>query len=77
MKAKNELSNRTEVRTPVRVFRVGMVCPECGNGRMLLSSGAVLVTWPAQYTHKCNSCGYMTTYTKTYPYVEYEDAIYD
>lgn len=31
-----------------------------------------LSTYPIQYPHKCDRCGYIQNYTKNYPYEVYE-----
>lgn len=61
-----------EIRTFVKPVKVEMSCPRCGSGRML-PGDTVLTTYPLQYPHECNSCGYTETYRKIYPYIEYEE----
>ena len=32
----------------------------------------VLATYPIQYSHQCDKCGYIQNYIKKYPYETYE-----
>lgn len=47
---------------------VEMICDKCSKGKMIPYGNAVLSTYPAQYPHKCENCGYMNNYPMRYPY---------
>lgn len=59
-----------ESRTEVKVVEIDYNCPQCTVGKMR-PTGIVLTSYPAQYPHKCNECGYNENFYKTYPFVEY------
>lgn len=59
-----------EERNEVKVYKVKMICENCGNGYMN-PTGVCLTSYPAQYPHKCEECG-AVNYRKIYPYVIYE-----
>ena len=61
-----------EIRHEVRTFLVDMVCESCGVGYMRPVGNIALSTYPIQYPHKCDKCGYTQNYTKNYPYEVYE-----
>lgn len=61
-----------EVKRELRAFCVDMVCDQCGDGLMIHSDDLVMPTYPPQYKHTCNKCGYTTTYSSIYPRVYYE-----
>jgi DNA-directed RNA polymerase subunit M/transcription elongation factor TFIIS len=44
-------------------------CDECGEE--LVFTGDVLLTDPAKYVHKCNKCGNIEWFSKSYPCIEY------
>ena len=44
-------------------------CDKCKKGDMERTNPCItLLTYPAQYTHKCTNCGCVENYTKSYPY---------
>lgn len=44
-------------------------CDKCKKGYMEQTNPYItLTTYPSQYPHKCNKCGYTKNYTKAYPY---------
>ncbi len=46
-------------------------CDQCKEGYMEeMDSKITLLTYPPQYPHKCNKCGYTQNYIKAYPYSE-------
>ena len=59
-----------ELRHKCEVYRVDMKCPYCDKGYMK-PTGVVLSTFPEQYPHVCDVCGYCETYYTTYPFNEY------
>ena len=61
-----------EIRHEVRTFLVDMVCENCSEGYMRPVGNIALSTYPIQYPHKCEKCGYTQNYTKNYPYEVYE-----
>lgn len=61
-------------KTKVVTFRVEKICPKCRKGTMKITSGIALLTYPAQYPHKCSNCDYYMHYSGVqYPYIEYKD----
>lgn len=60
------------VEEKVQPKRIDMICPQCGHGRMR-SDGTVLTSYPAQYPHECNACGFIETYYVSYPYIVWEE----
>ena len=60
------------VETEVTTVRVEKLCPECKSGKMEMSNGGVLTSYPAQYPHQCTECGYSQYYSGViYPCIEY------
>ena len=47
-----------------------MYCDKCGIGEMK-PTGIIFTSFPEQYQHVCDECGYVETYYKKYPYIEY------
>ena len=46
-------------------------CDQCREGYMEEEDSKItLLTYPPQYPHKCNKCGYIQNYIKAYPYSE-------
>ena len=45
-----------------------MVCDRCGKGKMKPYGNIIITTFPEQYPHKCDSCGYEENYHIRYPY---------
>lgn len=60
----------TEIRTRLIPVRVEKAC-KCVVGRMR-HTGQSLLVQPPQHGHECNSCGARETFTRTYPYIDYE-----
>ena len=62
-----------EEKTIVKTFQVDFACPKCING-YLRPTGKTFLTAPLKYEHICNNanCSYTETFTKTYPYIDYE-----
>jgi hypothetical protein len=62
-----------EKEIPVRVVKIVYQCPACMTGHMI-STGAVLTTYPAQYPHICDYCGAPETFVgEQYPKIEYRE----
>lgn len=62
-----------EIEEEVKTLQVSRICPKCCKGRMMFAGGGVLMTYPAQYPHKCDKCGHDEYYSGTmYPYTKYE-----
>lgn len=63
-------------RVPAKVFLEYRNCT-CG-GRMIYQESFVRpATWPAQFTHKCNSCGKVESYMDKYPKTVMEEDAHD
>ena len=64
-----------EKRVEVKTYMVYKICPECEDGKMLYEDGigSILLTYPAQFLHRCDKCGYELTYLDRYPKIEYEE----
>jgi len=61
------------VELKVRTFKVIKICNRCHEGEMYLYDNNVcLTTYPAQYQHECNNCGYKESYFTSYPRIENE-----
>ena len=60
-----------EVVAETKVLTVHMKCDQCGEGFMVMDGDIVLTTYPAQYPHKCNKCGYRKTFDRMYPFHKY------
>jgi hypothetical protein len=59
-------------RVEMKVFTVKWICDECGQGEMV-PTGIELMSYPAQYPHKCNRCGHGETARGVkYPQTYYE-----
>lgn len=63
------------VSVPVKVYRSYLKCPKCEYGNMLYDNrGCIdLAVYPPVYFHKCDKCGYYSTYTQKYPFIKFED----
>ena len=61
-----------EAKKEVKVFKVVMMCPKCGEAEMEYT-GITFSTSPLKNQHLCPMCGYKESYTKTYPSIEYEE----
>jgi ribosomal protein L37E len=62
----------SEIRLEVKNYVVDMLCDRCGEGYMRPEGNIVLTTYPLQYPHKCNRCGYTRSFIKKYPYLNNE-----
>lgn len=62
----------SEVKYQVKTFLIDMKCDKCGEGYMRPVGNVVLTSYPLQYPHECDVCGFRENYTKTYPYETYE-----
>jgi hypothetical protein len=60
-----------EIKTEVKTYRVEMQCDRCKEGKMVPTRQVYLCS-PPKYPHKCNSCEFLATYSKNYPYVSHE-----
>lgn len=56
-----------EVGQEVKIIMVYQRCDKCGEGYME-TNGNVLLSYPPQFPHICNNCGYREKYHKKYPY---------
>lgn len=61
------MEKRTELK--VRIFRIEMMCDKCNEGQMK-PTGMVYETYPPQYPHKCDKCGYENTFDEVYPRID-------
>ena len=59
-----------ETKMQINTRMVEYKCDKCGEGKMI-PTGIVLLTYPGQYEHKCNNCGFIMNFFAKYPYVEY------
>lgn len=59
-----------EVMIPVKVYKVEMPCPVCRRGFMKELQTGSLAVFPPRYSHECEYCGHIETYSKTYPYMK-------
>ena len=60
-----------ELVQEAKVLLVHMQCEECNEGFMEedeTDMNVILATYPPQYPHKCNKCGYVENYFKCYPH---------
>lgn len=53
-------------------YKVKAKCEKCGEGYMQ-SRGEALLSYPPQYIHKCNKCGYEAYYREIYPKIIHEE----
>lgn len=60
-----------EVENEVKTIIIRMQCDKCGKGFMEPYGGAVLMSNPPLYPHKCSCCGHTENYTVQYPYTKY------
>ena len=60
-----------EIKTKVNTIKVQQKCPTCKQG-FLISNGNVLPSNPSIFYHECNQCKNSFTFSKAYPYFEYE-----
>lgn len=63
-------------RVPAKVFLEYRNCT-CGGRMIYQESFGTLATWPAQFTHKCNSCGKVESYMDKYPKTVIEEDNHD
>ena len=61
-----------EVENEVKVYRVIMKCDKCKQGEMKPTNMAYL-SFPGQYEHQCDCCGYRTSYKVSYPTIIYKE----
>jgi len=59
-----------EIRKKVETEKVEMLCDECKEGTMN-ATGQTLLSYPAQYMHKCTNCGKQKSYKRIYPRYEH------
>ena len=61
------------IRTEVKAYRIELPCEEEGcDGMIEAYAGAVLLSNPPQYPHKCTKCGKEKHVLGiTYPYIEH------
>ena len=59
----------------LKPIMVKMKCDKCGEGYMKRIDSTVLLSSPPQYEHICDKCGFRANYFKSYPCIEFEDAI--
>lgn len=57
-----------EMVADAKTLIVHMICDKCGKGKMIPHGNIVLTTYPEQYPHQCDNCGYMDNYPMRYPY---------
>ena len=57
-----------EMVAEAKTLVVDMVCDKCGKGRMVPHGNITLTSYPEQYPHKCENCGYTANYDVRYPY---------
>ncbi len=50
------------------MLMVHMICDDCGRGLMLQEGNEVSLSHPPQFKHKCNNCGIIKYYRRTYPH---------
>lgn len=60
-----------EIKTEVKTFRIQMQCEKC-DGEMT-PTGIVFDSFPPQYGHSCNECGFSKNIQHRYPRVVHED----
>ncbi len=58
-----------EIKTEAKTYAIDMRCERCNVGDMI-SNGLAFTSDPPKYPHKCNKCGEMQTFSKTYPRFE-------
>lgn len=63
-----------EEKKEVRPIKVEYKCDECETGYMM-PNGIALMSYPAQYVHRCSNleCPGSITSTKQYPYVDFQE----
>lgn len=61
-----------EKKVKCDVYIVKMICDKCGKGEMIESDDSIL-TYPPQFPHMCNNCGYTATYRCRYPHTKLEE----
>lgn len=57
----------SEVVAEVKILMVHMKCDNCGKGFML-ADNEIRYSNPPQIKHKCNKCGIIRYYNRTYPH---------
>ena len=62
----------SETRTPVHPVRVDRICDDCNEG-VMRPTGMVLTSCPAQYVHRCTHCDQASSYTQSYPFIDFQD----
>lgn len=55
----------------VRNVGVDYICDNCNTGEME-QTGVMLMTDPAQWTHRCNHCGQTKNFFQKYPSIRWE-----
>ena len=53
-------------------YKVKAKCEKCEEGYMQFR-GETLLSYPPQYKHKCNKCGYEACYREIYPKTIHEE----
>ena len=61
-----------ETHTEVRTFITRMMC-NCGGEMVPHSNNVVSDINPPMYLHRCNTCGKIELYYKTYPCLDYAE----
>ena len=61
------MENETEVKS----FKVRQYCDKCGEE--LIFTGEVLLSNPEKYIHKCEKCGNVEWFPRSYPCIEYKE----
>lgn len=60
-----------EIKTEVKTFKIQKQCPSCKTG-FLIANGSVFPMSSPIFSHNCDSCNLVFTFSKAYPYFEYE-----
>nr|DAH57179.1 MAG TPA: HTH-type transcriptional regulator [Caudoviricetes sp.] len=63
-----------EIRKIIRTYSVDKSCDQCKSGFMRPTVMKVrddITKETIAYYHSCNECGYLATYSKQYPCIEY------
>lgn len=58
-----------ELVAEVKTVLVKKQCPHCKTGEMI-PTNIILDTYPGQYEHECNCCGYREYYFDRFPYIK-------
>lgn len=59
-----------EIYKKLKPVQVDYICDTCGEGE-LKPTGAMKLSYPPLYTHKCSKCNEVFDLKKTYPSIEY------